>query len=326
MTGSMTAADRETLGALLDGELSGDERRFALRRLSHDADWQRAAARWQLAGDALRGEAVLPAPAGFAARVAAAVAAEAEAEAEVATVHAAPVAARPRSRRHARWFGGAALAASVAMVAMFAVRPALQPVDEADLAGTGVQREQGPVPAPASAGGDVAVATLEEPPAIPEPGTPAEPAAAMSALAAAAPLAVAAADASRREQARSRGQQQRAALRSSQARSAREVPAQVAVAAAEPVEAPRDPVQLAGATPALASPREPFVPPGEIQSRPWPQALPSLSGRSAFTAGFQADEQTAAPTFYPFEPRLPPELREQLGVTAPPLEEPVLRN
>src|SRR5690606_41258854 len=61
MTGSMTAADRETLCALLDGELAGDERRFALRRLSHDADWQRAAASWHLAGDALRGEAVLPA-------------------------------------------------------------------------------------------------------------------------------------------------------------------------------------------------------------------------------------------------------------------------
>lgn len=322
MTGSMTAADRETLCALLDGELAGDERRFALRRLSHDADWQRAAARWQLAGDALRGESVLPAPSGFAARVAAAVAAEAE----TAPVAMATAAARPRGRRPARWFGGAALAASVAMVAMFAVRPMLQPMDEAELAGTGVQREQAPDPAAAPAGERLAIAPAADAPPPQEPAAPVETSEGMSALAAAAPLAVAAAEAGRREQARSRGQQQRAALRASQDRAAREVPPQVAVAAAEPAEAPRDAVQLAGATPALALPREPFAAADEIQSRPWPEALPALSGRSAFTAGFQPDEQTAAPSFYPFEPRLPPELREQLGVAPPPAGEPALRN
>lgn len=68
------------------------------------------------------------------------------------------------------------------------------------------------------------------------------------------------------------------------------------------------------------------MPADEIPSRPWPDALPALSGRSAFTAGFDAGAQTPAPTFYPFEPRLPPELREQLGVVPPPVEEPFLRH
>lgn len=305
MTGSMTPEDRGTLGALLDGELSGDARRFALRRLSHDTAWQQAAARWQLAGDVLRGAPVLPAPAGFAARVAAAVAAEQAAAMPVR----APAPVQRSGRRHARWIGGAALAASVAMVTLFAVRSPLQPVvdGEPGLADArGLRLEPAPAAAPVEA-------------------APVGPASAMSALAAAAPLAVAAADASRRETARPRGQQQRAALRAAQAREGQAAaPIALAAAAPEPaLEPERDDSRVADSVEPAPLLQEPFAPTGAIASRPWPRAMPVLSGRNAFTASFETGEHTATPTFYPFEPHLAPELREQFGVAPPPAAQPV---
>lgn len=317
MTGPTHPLDREALSALLDGELAGDARRFALRRLVHDRDWQLAAARWQLAGDALRGQPVAPAPAGFADRVAAAVAADA------AAVAAATPAAGARARRagRARWIGGAALAASVAMVALFAVRSPLEsPGGGGLLAGSdqGVQLSRVPAPEAPAAGTAGAGLAATEP--APDAGE------GMSALAAAAPLAVAAVvDAGRRDESRrSRGQQQRAALKASREREAQ---VQVAAAAdAGPVPRHEASMQVAAAAPSTgAEPARPFAPADEIVSRPWPRALPALSGRNAFTAGFDASPQTATPSFYPFEPRLPPELREQLGVIPPPADEPVLQ-
>lgn len=322
MTGPNTPSpsDRETLSALLDGELQGDARRFALRRLEHDPEWQQAASRWQLAGDVLQGQPVMPAPSGFAGRVAAAVAAQA-----TPMTVAPPISAlRPARRTHARWIGGAALAASVAMVALFALRAPLEPVgDGVPLAGsdTGMQLEpivaptspQAPVAAPDSA----VLAAAEQRPdgeGIRD---------GVSALAAAAPLAVAAIEAGQRrdERTRSRGQQQRAAARARQ----RGEQVQVAALAAAPDSIREAPAQLIAADVPAASPAAPFVPADEIVVRPWPRALPGLEGRSAFTASFDAGPQTAAPSFYPFEPRLPPELREQLGVTAPALDEPALQ-
>ena len=320
MTGSMTPEDRGTLGALLDGELSGDARRFALRRLSHDTAWQQAAARWQLAGDVLRGEPVLPAPAGFASRVAAAVAAE-----QVATATTPPripsMPAPASGRRHARWIGGAALAASVAMIALFAVRPPLQPGPDAELADASEMRLG---PAPANAPAERAAVDPDPALAATSPaGASADPAGGVPALAAAAPLAVAAVDAGRREATRSRGQQQRAALRASQARNTPSAPARVAIAAAiDPAPTAERDIRVAGAGEPAPALQEPFAPTDTIASRPWPRALPALSGRSAFTASFGAGSQTAAPTFYPFEPHLPPELQEQLGVALPPAMEP----
>ncbi|MCE7032438.1 sigma-E factor negative regulatory protein [Lysobacter sp. GX 14042] len=313
MTGSDNPSERELLSALLDGELAGDARRFALRRLVHDRDWQLAAARWQLAGDAVRGQPLAPAPAGFADRVAAAVAAEAA----IASA-AAPVAgARTRRAGRARWIGGAALAASVAMVALFAVRSPLEPPGGGGLPAGGdhgVQLSQ--VPGNPAAGMTVAGLSAAEP--APEAAD------GMGALAAAAPLAAAALDAGRRDGSRrSRGQQQRAALRASRERGAQVQVA--AVADAGPVPRPEEPLQVAMADRSTGDgPARPFTPADEIVSRPWPRALPALSGGHAFTAGFDAGPQTATPSFYPFEPRLPPELREQLGVL-PSADEPVPR-
>ena len=58
--------EREALSALFDGELPGDAARFALKRLDHDAGWRETCGRWQMIGDALRGETISVAPAGFA--------------------------------------------------------------------------------------------------------------------------------------------------------------------------------------------------------------------------------------------------------------------
>lgn len=106
----------ESLSALFDGELPGDAGRFARRRLEHDPDWQGRIERWQLIGDVMRGQAVVPASPGFAAGVSRAIAAQAPSTAAPA----APVTQAPR-RRTAMW-SGLALAASVA-AAVVLVRP-----------------------------------------------------------------------------------------------------------------------------------------------------------------------------------------------------------
>ena len=67
---------QQQLSAWMDGDLPSDEARFLLRRLQHDDELASRLGRWQLCGDVLRGQAQAPAPAGFAARVAAAVNAE----------------------------------------------------------------------------------------------------------------------------------------------------------------------------------------------------------------------------------------------------------
>ena len=105
---------REQLSALFDGELSLDEARFLEKRLQHDAALAACVSRWQASGDAMRGQGSALARAGYSARVAVAVAAEA------APV---PAAARgPAARLRRGWVPGAALAASVALVALFATR------------------------------------------------------------------------------------------------------------------------------------------------------------------------------------------------------------
>ena len=103
---------RLQLSALFDGELAMDEARFLKRRLEHDGELAQCWSRWQLAGDVLRGQATAPAPAGFADRVSAAIA--------VGSVE--PAAHNQHRRRF--WVPGAALAASVAAMAMFMTRQA----------------------------------------------------------------------------------------------------------------------------------------------------------------------------------------------------------
>ena len=179
--------DREALSALFDGELRGDAARFALKRLEHDEEWRDALERWQMAGDALRGQAPVVLPPEFAARVSAAIAGD------VAT---------PGTRGHVRrtrWMGGAALAASLAAVVLFmAQRTAPDGVPASQSVMVAVPPSKpvvSPPAAPPVATGAVrpVVASAEqvEPRQVPEPSTarrrPAPPAARAEAVAGVSP-------------------------------------------------------------------------------------------------------------------------------------------
>ena len=285
---------RESLSALFDGELRDDAARFALKRLEHDHEWREACGRWQLAGDVLRGRADAMAPAGFADRVAGA-------------LQASPVGAVAGGRSaqagyRRRWIGGAALAASVALAALLVPRPSTVPspdagvatvtpaaVDNAAAVGT-----QDSAASPMLASGNDAAEQGTERGLPTRPSTPSVPAS--IALAGAA---VAAAETPRRAAAERRVRSSAAAAAdASQSRSDMPgtVDAPLTVASMEPVESTTDALR-------------PFLPQGEIQTRPWPRAaLPDYPRGGAFTASF-GDDDAPSPSFYPFEPeRLDPGL------------------
>ena len=274
--------DMETLSALFDGELQGDATRFAMKRLGHDPHWRQALGDWQLVGDALRGQVSIPAPIGFAARVATAVSAEpvlvAAAATAVSGLSAASQAAASVSSRR-KWIGGAALAASVAMVAMLVAPPFSQ--DSVTAPGS-------VTPAPT----ELAVAPTSTP-AEAAAVTPSAPATAFQVGAA----AVAVAEVPRRAaERRSRGQSHRAALRAPERQ----------VAAPAIASVPTAPTATAVHEPAPHSTVNPFRPqPAEAVSRPWPRAvLPAAPATAAFTVGY-GSSTVSSPSFYPFEPRLP---------------------
>ena len=264
---------QQQLSAWIDGDLPSDEARFLLRRLQHDDELASRLGRWQLCGDVLRGQAQAPAPAGFVERVAAAVNAEPSLLAASATA--------PRARSNLRVWGGGALAASVAAIALFMVRQ--QVPDET------------PVPSTASvAGQSSAVATGNAGSSL--PGSSPRVLTEGNASVASAPRRQA--DSNQR---RSDTRTQQAASRSvASARLPERVVATAASAAVPVVHA------IASAPSATSSQRDPFsnVQIGSPSARPWPRAVspqyPSSSG--GFNAGFSSDR--AAQTFYPFEPRM----------------------
>ena len=109
-------SSREQLSALMDGALPPDQTRFLLRRLQHDASLAECWERWRITGETMRGLA--PAqrlPADFALRVGAALRGE-----ETPATQA--IGAR-RMPAWLRWGGGAAMAASLAVVALIARQP-----------------------------------------------------------------------------------------------------------------------------------------------------------------------------------------------------------
>lgn len=267
--------DRETLSALFDGELPGDAMRFALKRLDHDSDWRDTCGRWQLIGDALRGEATSIAPAGFATGVMRTLAEEAQ-QAKVAAPASAQTfesVAASSSRR--RWIGGAALAASVAMAAVLVVRPFSE---SSTSSGSQV------------AAGVVMPATS---PAQKTTSAPAAPAPSASAVATADPGSTA----NRRPSRASR-----AAVRPGRG-SLIPVPSQT-----------NEPAAVAAAVPAATG--QPFHPPAdEVVTRPWPRAVLSDStAAGALTVGFGMN--SAPPSLYPFEPRLPSDAQQAPKPTA----------
>lgn len=319
--------NRQQLSALMDGELSPDEARFLLRRLQHDESLAQSLSRWQLCGDILRGQGQAPAPAGFAGGVAAAIANERDA-----------AAARPAAGwRPARWGTGLALAASVAVVALFVARqtPELANPEgasqSAQLAAQGQpdlsrpdQVRPGPTqPSPVQASPVQGIAqatpdasaTSAPPGSTPNPRQPGVPgtAAEIAAMAAVAELP-------RRAAARrSRGQSQRAATRSAARRNAEP---QVAVAAAPMAPRPASATQAsqshsvpemaiaaAGDHPATvnASTASPFMPKTDtITTRPWPRALLPAAPAGGFNVDYGRQQATGS-GFYPFHLRSVPD-------------------
>lgn len=115
-------SSREQLSALMDGALPADETRFLLRRLQHDASLAECWERWRLSAEVMRGLA--PAqrlPADFASRVAASLRDD---ERQAARTNGAVASNKASVRPPAwlRWGGGAAMAASLAIVA-FMIQP-----------------------------------------------------------------------------------------------------------------------------------------------------------------------------------------------------------
>lgn len=323
-------ADREALSALFDGELSTDAARFVLKRLDHDLASRDVCGRWQLAGDALRGQAMAAAPADFAGRVGAAIlAAQSERRVAADGVAARVGRAVPRPGRR-RWIGGAALAASVAAAALFVARPlsdstapSVAAVDGLLVAAMQPRPDTTPPVEPsrtADALGPSAAATVVLAPAPPAtrgdgvglPGRKVTIAAAV----------VAAADVPRRvgeRRAANRGARSVAGVprlqAGDQARSAETLAALAPNVSVVPaVSPPRGADEHPSAAIAGISA---FAPAPEIVSRPWPRAaLPNFPAGGAFTVGFRESGGGNPPSFYPFEPNLAPDTGSAPGVTS----------
>jgi negative regulator of sigma E activity len=262
---------RQQLSSLIDGELSADEARFMLRRLEHDESLSSCNERWQMLGDVLRGQACAPAPVDFAERVRASVASE-PAPVMQARVERGPD-RRERRGGWRRWGGGAALAASVAAVAMF------------------MTREQLPAPAPLDAPTTIIASQAELPPA-PAPAT--EASAAGQALAVAAVPAAAVAAAGRRQDV--------ATARRASATRTQQAARSAAERSAEPQRAVASQAPLTPAVPGATSRQFPFGEVGSLQAKPWPRSSLAPAAGGALNASFSTQAPQAA--FYPFEPRL----------------------
>ena len=268
----MEAHLRQQLSAMMDGELASDEARFLFRRLQHDQDLAGCWERWQVGSALLRGHGGVLMPAGFPQRVARALAEDSAQAIRAELPVAASAGAHPR--RWAWWGGGAALAASLALLTVVP-RPA-----------------SGPAPA-APESTRVAAIQTAMPPATPVP----QPAATPGRHSPAAPPAtagfatvLAVADVPRRVAARRR---------------------RAAAPDAGRVQAPQPAVEIAAASPRVAavetqplplpaSRGNPFVRTAEPVSRPWPRAVLPGAESGAFTASFSTGETAS---FYPFTPR-----------------------
>ncbi|MGH8027732.1 MAG: sigma-E factor negative regulatory protein [Pseudoxanthomonas sp.] len=279
----------QQLSALMDGDLPPDQARFLLRRMQHDTELTGCWERWQLCGDALRGQSQAPAPAGFADRIAAAIAAE--------PLSSAANTASPRARSNLAKWGGGALAASVAAIALFMVRQ--QVPDETPSQAAPAVANQSPVAAPSAASPDPALQT--------------------AATVTAASVAVASVPRRQNDARRSATRSQQAARNAAATRNAPE--RAVASAAAVPVvnALARAPAGIGNNGTRVNDPRDSFsnVQINTPAARPWPRAvLPQYSsGSGAFNADYSTDR--AAQTFYPFEPRLPVSPPVTVPETAP---------
>jgi sigma-E factor negative regulatory protein RseA len=110
----MSEQIREQVSAFLDGELPSSETELLLKRLTRDAELRESFGRFALIGESLRGASRVPLSRNFAVRVNSAIDGE-PAAASSAALHSSPA-------RWGRTFAGAAVAASVAVVAVVALQ------------------------------------------------------------------------------------------------------------------------------------------------------------------------------------------------------------
>ena len=290
---------RQQLSAMLDGELSPDEARFMLRRLQHDTVLASCWERWQVCGDVLRGQRNDLLPADFAQRVAQGLAGDAD-----AALRDGP--GRAATPRILRWGGGAAVAASVALLAVFATRQLPGPDELPEPAPLAAE-----VAAPAPVLPSLPVDSPAEDRGVGQSRAPASAVADASDPAPGAGVALAASAVALTEAPR------RAAGRRAQSRTA-------TVAVAPQPEAPArslDPVAMpdvSGAAPAPAmaatadesapaarAPTDPFAMPPGVGARPWPRSLlPAANGYTVAGGGLAPRE----PVFEPFRPSTAPAL------------------
>lgn len=107
----MNQSNRESLSALMDGELSDEQLRFLLRGLEHDGELRQTWSRYHLIRDGLRRELPLTASAGFADGV-------------LARLDISETVVRSGGRRRwLQWSAGGAIAAGVAAVALMVAQP-----------------------------------------------------------------------------------------------------------------------------------------------------------------------------------------------------------
>ncbi len=268
---------REQLSAMMDGALSADEAKFLLRRMEHDdalADcWQR----WQLVGDALRGEVDRALPADFSRRVGRAIADDLAAAA-VGEVH--TVAAHGNARGPLlRWGGGAALAVSVALATLIGTRM-LSPPNASSSAPTALT--VAPVPT---------VPTQTPPSAgvAPEPLAPRGPEALIAQAGAA--VVMAAVSSGERRGSRPRILARQEAISASTGK--------VLAGVSAPAYAPSTARGLAQTHPQVDS----LATQTQIAAKPWPRALvPGASMNGEVTAGFEGSVLMPA-----FKPRIDPQ-------------------
>ena len=258
-------SSREQLSALMDGALPADQTRFLLRRLQHDASLAGSWERWRLTGEVMRGLA--PAqrlPADFASRVSAALHGD---------VVAAPVSRSARAPSWLRWGGGAAMAATLAVVALMA------------------RQSAGEAPSAAAQVASVAVPVTQLPTgALPEVPSPADAGAAVQTVAAAGAVAVASTRPLRNRDA-----------------AQRRAPARAQVA---PVTAPALDTQVAAAAGSSMLGNGSTIPQPDIVTRPWPRSVLPQYASHGLAVGF-GDHARGASTYNPFQAqagigRLPP--------------------
>lgn len=269
----MEAHLRQQLSAMMDGELASDEARFLFRRLQHDHELAGCWERWQVCSVVLRGQGTALLPADFSRRVARAMALDSRHSAFPGEQAIAATGTHPR--RWA-WWGGGALAASLALLVVVP-RPA-----------------SGPAPV---AGTDARVATVDMPvqpvAPTPKPSVPADASRSPSTPPAAVQLAtaLAVADAPRRIAVR------RSRAASPDIRRSPEPHAQRVVEAADSGQriAVADSLPLPKRSNPFASPPQEALP-----SHPWPRAVLPGTNTGAFTAGYSTG---TTGEFYPFEPR-----------------------